>query len=981
MSAGIFGLSGYNDKNLSGLIPDKTREAFREYGYFGGGQPGLTSRVDRIDYSNDTQTASVRGPLSLAKSNLAASGNSNFGYFGGGSPGPVSTVDRIDYSNDSATVSVRGPLSLSRRQLAATGNSNFGYFGGGRDVSSPYQTFSTIDRINYSNDLSQASVRSTLSITRGYCTGNGNSNFGYFAGGRTSIGPIYYSIIDRINYSNDTSTTSSRGNLTASKDSLGFTGNLSYGWLFGGTQPYYSRIERIDYSNDLVLPSIRTTLSAAKSYGSAFGNSNFGFYGGGYVFPAVPGNVSLVERIDYSNDTQTPSIRGPLSSARFNLAATSSASFGGAPISQYGVFPKPFGYFGGGFVPGSLSTVDRIDYSNDTQTASIRGPLSSSKYYLSATGNSNFGYFGGGNLGPVSTVDRIDYFNDLSTASVRGPLSLARYALSAVGNSNFGYFGGGFLFPTPPYSTVDRVNYSNDTATASVRGPLSSATRSMGVTGNSNFGYFGGGSSPAIPATYSIVNRINYSNDTATVSVRGPLSSAKTDPAATGNSNFGYFGGGIPGPLSTVDRIDYSNDTATASIRGPLSSSRYQLAATGNSNFGYFGGGSVIPGKRSTVDRIDYANDLVTASVRGPLSSIRSNHAATSPLTPSSAFSPAQLPLGTSNTDFQPTSTFFDIQSMRRIEDTTNASVRKRVLGSFGYFGGGYFNTSTLYSSIQRIDYSNDTTKASIRGSLSINRRQHSATGNSNFGYHIAGNIASPSVMTTTIDRLDYSNDNATCIVRGNTTSGTSGRSFGATGNSNFGYVGNWSYASTTNRIDYSNDNLTASIRGPLSSSKGYATATGNQNFGYFGGGAFFPGSIIYSTIDRINYSNDLSRSLVRGPLSLQRGVISATGNYNFGYFGGGGQVTIITSVSTVDRIDYSNDTATASVRGPLSSVRQYLAATGNSNFGYFGGGAPGPLSTIDRIDYSNDTQTASVRGPLSLTNVALAATTNARNS
>ena len=34
---------------------------------------------------------------------------------------------------------------------------------------------------------------------------------------------------------------------------------------------------------------------------------------------------------------------------------------------------------------------------------------------------------------------------------------------------------------------------------------------------------------------------------------------------------FGYFGGGFPNPQkSTVDRIDYSNDTATSSVKGPL---------------------------------------------------------------------------------------------------------------------------------------------------------------------------------------------------------------------------------------------------------------------------------------------------------------------------------------------------------------------------------------------------------------------------
>jgi hypothetical protein len=49
--------------------------------------------------------------------------------------------------------------------------------------------------------------------------------------------------------------------------------------------------------------------------------------------------------------------------------------------------------------------------------------------------------------------------------------------------------------------------------------------------------------------------------------------------AATGNSSFGYFGGGFPGPVSTVDRIDYSNDTATASPKGPLSLARYMVSS------------------------------------------------------------------------------------------------------------------------------------------------------------------------------------------------------------------------------------------------------------------------------------------------------------------------------------------------------------------------------------------------------------------
>jgi hypothetical protein len=199
---------------------------------------------------------------------------------------------------------------------------------------------------------------------------------------------------------------------------------------------------------------------------------------------------------------------------------------------------------------------------------------------------------------------------------VRGPLSLPKYDYGVTSNTSYGWFGGGATFPDR--STVDRIDYSNDNATASVRGPLSSARSALAATGNSNFGYFVGGGTTNI-------DRINYSNDMVILLKKGTTSSLKNSSGATGNINFGYFGGGIPpipaGTLSTVDRIDYSNDTQTTSLRGPLSSSRRNISATGNSNFGYFGGGA--PGG-AVLDRISYSNDTVTASQRGTLTNQQS---------------------------------------------------------------------------------------------------------------------------------------------------------------------------------------------------------------------------------------------------------------------------------------------------------------------------------------------------------------------
>ena len=232
-------------------------------------------------------------------------------------------------------------------------------------------------------------------------------------------------------------------------------------------------------------------------------------------------------------------------------------------------------------------------------------------------------WFGGGYSGVSSTVDRITFATDTATASVRGQLSSGRSVLAAASNFNYGWFGGG-VSPSigSIYSLVDRITYATDTATASVRGPLSLARTQLAAAGNTTDAWFGGG----FPGPLSTVDRITYTTDTATASVRGPLSSTSRSLAAVGNSDYGWFGGGRPGPglgpgpVSTVDRITYATDTATASVRGPLSSSVYNMAAAGNTTDAWFGGGDTYPVTVSTVQRITYATDTATASVRGPLS-------------------------------------------------------------------------------------------------------------------------------------------------------------------------------------------------------------------------------------------------------------------------------------------------------------------------------------------------------------------------
>lgn len=296
------------------------------------------------------------------------------------------------------------------------------------------------------------------------------------------------------------------------------------------------------------------------------------------------------------------------------------------------------GWFAGGSSTGpAVSSVDRITYATDTATATARGPLDGVRYAQGATGNLTYGWYAGTRITTaVSLVSRITFATDTATASGRGPLSYSAYWISANGTDTYGWFGGGSTEAPSVYSTVSRITYATDTATATTKGPLTISVEQQGsTTDGTTYGWFGGGNDVAVGVT-SKVNRITYATDTATASLRGPLSLARNRLAATGSATYGWYATGYTGSyFSTVDRIDYSNDTTTASVRGPLSVARFAPAAsTDSTTYGWFGGGytGVAPGIKSLVDRITFATDTATATARGPLSKNTYMPAATSGL-------------------------------------------------------------------------------------------------------------------------------------------------------------------------------------------------------------------------------------------------------------------------------------------------------------------------------------------------------------
>ena len=591
-------------------VTNTTWSSAQTHGWFGGGFGGTNvSTVDRVDFSNDTGTANIRSPLSITKSVLAATGNSNYGWFGGGS-GAISTVDRIDFSNDVSIVSVRGSLSRGRNRLASTGNSNYGWFGGGQPG-----PLSTVDRIDFSNDSSTASPRGPLSAARYGAGATGNSNYGWFIGGTFPA----VATVDRIDFSNDSVAASPRSPLSSAKYGGGTTENSNYGWYGGGSFPFINVVDRIDFSNDLSTASVRGPLSSAKGYIEATGNSSYGWFGGG----ANPSSVttSIVDRINFSNDSVSASPRGPLSLARSNLSATS-----GQARSRSITIPKTgtYGWFGGGFV--NISYVDRIDFTNDTNV-SPRGNLPTGRGYVAAAGNINYGWFAGA-YNELSYISRIDYSNDAINASNRAPfaafpLGRGTHDSSGAGNQNYGWFDGGAA--SPSMNNFQRINYANDLMAPSIRAVMPAAS-GRGAVSNKNYGWWGCGF-----LNGSFYTRLDFSNDLVTASIPGAVTvtpqgpaSRKYRPGTSCNRDYGWWAGGKNATpsfnnFSYVERLNFSNDVANSVIRTYITE-RAELAGAGNYDYGWFTGGELAPGPNtSLVERLSYANDSGSVSTRTPL--------------------------------------------------------------------------------------------------------------------------------------------------------------------------------------------------------------------------------------------------------------------------------------------------------------------------------------------------------------------------
>ena len=645
---GVFSLSDAVDKKFSEEWTDISEvvfstpspEVFRYFpdnslidhtGYFGGGGPSITTKMDKLTYSNDTTTYTPSANLTAARHRHAATGNSAAGYFGGGSPGPLSSFEKLTYSTDTTDTAPGTNLSLARRWLAATGNSIAGYFGGGDPG-----PVTTMDKLTYSNDTTTYTPTANLTTTAGWTIGRdglaatGNSTAGYFGGGYYPS-PSGNSRMDKLTYSNDTNTYTPTANLSQIRYGHAATGNSTHGYFGGGiSSGNLDTVEKLTYSTDTIanLPG-SGYLSSSRRNLVATGNLSAGYFGGGTPYP------QKMDKLTYSTDTTTYTPGADFSIDRTECAAVSSKANAlpqliSTPTASTSFHNSPnTGYFGGGYVyPGSpsySSVMDKVHYSTDTN--SLASSLSQARSSLAATGSLIAGYFGGGSPSTTGIVEKVIYSSDTTALTPTADLVFIT-SHTATGNSTHGYFGGGY----PSYSTMYKLTYSTETSDSlPATANLSAGRQDPAATSNSTAGYFGGGYVSFPVSYYSRMDKLTYSNDTITYTPGANLSEARYNHAATGNSTAGYFGGGrksgSPSSVSRMDKLTYSNDTTAYLPGADLPSVRYGHGATGNQTAGYFGGGYIYL-RSGLVSKLTYSTD--TNSFSSNLSQARDNLAAVS---------------------------------------------------------------------------------------------------------------------------------------------------------------------------------------------------------------------------------------------------------------------------------------------------------------------------------------------------------------
>lgn len=362
-SSSLPGILPTNLQSASGV-------ASNENGYVVGGinpTPARVSSVHKLNFSTDTLTSSITMPpgtlissscpFSAGQSVARGNGYKTYGYYGGGYKPPAayeSRIERIDFSTQTDSI-MTSRLIYQHSSCNTVSSNNHGYFVGGfvpnptfPNQTSRVQRFDFISE-NISEIPSQAPYETSAAGTLS------NSQYGFVAAGLKGVpnGSAVVSTIIRLDFSSD-SLSQPSSNLTEARTVLNGVSDLrnNLGYFGGG----YSncRVCRIDLSSETITQN-PSPLDRDMSYARTYQSGDYGYWAGGKYTPNQPppgGRAwGSTRKIQFS--TGTTQVGSPMYTGRYA---------GGVSQDNY------YAWYAAGTAPAfaRTSNVQRVELSTET---------------------------------------------------------------------------------------------------------------------------------------------------------------------------------------------------------------------------------------------------------------------------------------------------------------------------------------------------------------------------------------------------------------------------------------------------------------------------------------------------------------------------------------------------------------------------------------------------------------------------------------
>lgn len=284
------------------------------------------------------------------------------------------------------------------------------------------------------------------------------------------------------------------------------------GYAVGGDESgNVTTIDKLTFATDNVVAIVSGTTVTRREFVAGFASDLAGYACGGTTGGGGPTHFSTIDKLLFSDDSVAVIVSG--------LTGTRTAGAGGFESITAG-------YACGGLVQNSptisLTTIDKLLFSDDSVTTITSGLTSTRQAGLTGFDSATAGYACGGapttaNLG-VDIIDKLIFSTD-NVAAITSTLT----GTQCKGTSGFashlaGYACGGRVNPSAiKVSTIDKLSFSNDSV--AVNTSNLTGTRRSGFPDGFESGAAGYSCGGLEDVTVNTIDKLTFSNDNVAANV------------------------------------------------------------------------------------------------------------------------------------------------------------------------------------------------------------------------------------------------------------------------------------------------------------------------------------------------------------------------------------------------------------------------------------------------------------------------------